>query len=298
MNEKNIQLFTTVKNYYISKGKSLPKNVTEYMADHPPKLGRTAIKVNYSLTCAELLSNINDEYVLRDPIDTLFECCKKLNYTLVTELTDEYRAKDKIDVKCNLCGFINTTTLDSLRGSIKGCIKCTSGNLSWDRRSEELKILLLDKFNAELVSDIPSNQTGYVTVRHLDCGTEYTSQLVGIVSPSTKLRGTCPNCRTSDRRVTNNGITFGSQFELDCYNILKHLNPEIHVEYSKYFATSRKWVCDFKIGNSWIEVSNFKQDFKNYFANIIDKETLVESNGHNFFFIRSIKELEEFASIF
>jgi hypothetical protein len=158
--------------------------------------------------------------------------------------------------------------------------------------------VLLDQFNSTLISSISPNQTGYITVKHIECSTEYTSQLVGFVSPTTKLRATCPNCRSSDRRVTNEeGITFGSQFELECYVILKPLNPELHVKYAEHFNTDRRWVCDFKIRDIWIEVSNFKQDFKNYFSNIEDKQTLVESNGDNFFFIRSIKELEEFVSI-
>lgn len=299
MEDKYTELLTTVKTHYINKGLALPKSVSEYTNNFPKGFSRQVLKTRYSLTCAELLNKLNEEYVLKDPVVALLECCTRLNYTLLTELDDTYRSKSRVEVKCNQCGYVNNTTLDSLRGSTKGCVKCTSGNLAWHMREQELRDLLLDTFDAELVSSIPTNQTGYITIRHIDCGTEYTTQLLGIVSPNTKLRGTCPNCRSSDRRVTNKqGITFGSQFELDSYNILKHLQPEVHVEYKKYFSTNRRWVCDFKIGINWIEVSNFKQDFKGYFNNISEKERLVESNGHNFFFIRSLKELEEFASIF
>lgn len=111
------------------------------------------------------------------------------------------------------------------------------------------------------------------------------------------MRATCPNCRPTDRRVVLDGITFGSQFEADCYTVLKSHNPELHVRYSDYFNTSRRWVCDFKIGKYWIEVSNFKQDYKNYFSNIEEKQALVESNDEYFFFVRSLSELKELVAL-
>lgn len=282
-----------VISYYKNNGKSLPISVSDYIKDFPPGYSRQVLSKKYGLKTSELLSLINPLYVEKNGVKTLIESCKRLNYAIVDAIPANFTSKDRINIRCNKCGYINNTTTDSLRGSTKGCIKCTSGNLSWDRREEELKQLLLDQFNSILISTIPSNQTGYITVKHLDCDTEYTSQLVGFISPNTPLRATCPNCRTSDRRVTDEtGITFGSQFELDCYNKLKHLNPEIHVLYKKYFNTNRRWVCDFKIGNKWIEVSNFKQDFKDYFQNIEDKRLLVEDSNQEFFFIRSIKELD------
>lgn len=73
--------------------------------------------------------------------------------------------------------------------------------------------------------------------------------------------------------------------------------PEVHVLYSDYFPTLRRWVCDFKIEDYWIEVSNFKQDFKNYFSNIEEKRDVVESNGGTFFFVTSLKELQELVSL-
>jgi predicted HD phosphohydrolase len=97
--------------------------------------------------------------------------------------------------------------------------------------------------------------------------------------------------------VTLDGHTFGSQFEADCFKVLKKFNPELHVLYSKYLPTTRRWVCDFKIGDYWIEVSNFKQNYKNYFSNIEEKSAVVEANGGMFFFVQSLKELEEIASL-
>jgi hypothetical protein len=116
---------------------------------------------------------------------------------------------------------------------------------------------------------------------------------VGVVSPNSTLRATCPNCRPTDRRVVLEGITFGSDFESKCYLILKPKAPEIHIPYRKYLDTNRKWVCDFKVQDYWIEVSNFKQDYKGYFANIEEKRNVVESSGYTFLFVTSLKELEE-----
>ena len=79
--------------------------------------------------------------------------------------------------------------------------------------------------------------------------------------------------------------------------ILKHKNPELHVPYSKYLHTTRKWVCDFKVGDYWIEVSNFKHDFKDYFSNLEEKRNIVDSNGYVFLFVNSLKELEELVSL-
>lgn len=184
-----------------------------------------------------------------------------------------------------------------MQGTKLGCPKCKSGNLPWHNRKVELVDICKDRLNAEIVSGIPNKQTGYVKLKHV-CGTEYETQLVGIVSPNSRLRATCPNCRTTDRRVIYDNITFGSAFEMECFIKLKHLNPEIHVKYSDYLETNRRWVCDFKAGNYWIEVSNFKIDYKNYFSNIEEKRSLVESYKDNvFFFVTSLKELEELISL-
>lgn len=284
-------------NYYLDNNLDVPNSVTEYLNNYPPGYSRQVLAKRFGLKTSDIVSLINSEYIKADPIKTLNDACNRLNYELVNDLSKSYKSKDRIDVRCKNCGYINNTTLDSLRGSTKGCVKCSSGNLAWNKREEELKLLLLEEFDAVLESEIPSNQTGYITVRHLECNRTYTSQLVGIVSPNTKLRGTCPNCRNSDRRVTYNNITFGSQFELDCYLILEKHNPELHVPYSKYLTTDRRWNCDFKIKNFWIEVSNFKTDYKGYFTNLEEKQNLVENSDYHFFFFNSLKDLSDFSEL-
>lgn len=291
------ELRKTLINYYERNNLPIPNNVTEYIRNYPKGYSRQVLLSKYGLKTSDIVHLINPQYSKANAITTLHECLERLNYQLVDTLPDNYSSKDRINIKCNLCGFINNTTLDSLRGSIKGCIKCTSGNLSWKNRKEELQEILLNTFNAILVSGIPDNQTGYIDIKHLECNTVYTSQLVGIVSPTTKLRGTCPQCRSSDRRVIYDGVTFGSQFELECFKVLAHLNPEVHVLYSKYIDTDRRWVCDFKINDTWIEVSNFKTDYKGYYANLQEKQDIVERNGFNFFFFNSVKELQDFSEL-
>lgn len=284
----------TAKNYYKTHNLDVPSNVVEYIKSFAPGLSRQMLKSKFNITCSEFVKLLTPTYtkVLNASERALTECTR-LGYILITDPKTLHNSRNTVVVLCKECGYEHSTTITSLQGTKLGCPKCKSGNLPWHRRKEELVNLLITEFNAELVSDIPASQTGYITIKHLNCGNEYTTQLLGVVSPNSTLRGTCPNCRSSDRRVTINGITFGSSFEAECYNILKPFNPEIHIPYSKYINTNRRWVCDFKVGNVWIEVSNFKQDYKGYFANIEDKRTLVESTGDFIFlFIRSIEDLK------
>lgn len=284
--------------FYLDNDLDIPTSVVEYIKRFPPGLSRQVLKSKYNISCSDFVKLLNPNYI--KPLsakDRLIEESKRLNFTILSDTSLLSNNRDSVTIKYNECGHTHTTTISSIYGTKLGCRLCKSGNLAWKDRKEELVSIVNDTFDAELVSDIPDNQTGYVTLKHRICGSEYTTQLLGIVSPNSKLRGTCPNCRPTDRRVVLDTITFGSQFEADCFSILRKLNPELHVPYSKYFNTTRRWNCDFKIGNYWIEVSNFKTDYKNYFSNIADKQELVESNGQYFFFITSTKELEEIVSL-
>jgi Zn finger protein HypA/HybF involved in hydrogenase expression len=290
-------LILTVSDYYQSNNLQIPKKVEEYIANYPKGLSRQVLKTKYNITTAQLISLLNPEYIKpKSAVERAQIEADRLGYVILSDLSLLSNNRDKLELQCIDCNYIHITTITSLSGTVLGCPKCKSGNLPWHKRAGELSSIALDRLQSEIISDIPDNQLGYITLRHI-CGTEYTSQLVGVVSPNTTLRATCPNCRPTDKRIVIDGQTFGSEFEFKCYQILKSKNPELHVPYSKYMNTSRKWVCDFKINNYWIEVSNFKQDFKNYFANIEDKRNLVESNGFVFLFVTSIKELEEIMSL-
>lgn len=294
----NNEVIDLIRAYYEQGGHPLPNNVSEYIANYPTGYSRQVLKSKYNLTTSEVLKLLKPTYEkpLHAKERVIIEC-DRLGYRLLSNLQDITNRDSKVDLECIDCGYHHTTTINSLSGSRLGCPKCKSGNLSWNNRRDELCDIIHDRLDAELISDIPRNQTGYVKLKHLPCNTEYTTQLVGVVFPNSKLRATCPNCRPTDRRVVLDGITFGSQFEADCYNILKDYKPELHVKYSDHFTTNRRWVCDFKVGCYWIEVSNFKTDYKDYFSNIKSKEDLVESNGQYFFFVTSLKELIEISSL-
>lgn len=285
------------RQYYIQNNLQVPDSVVAYLKSFPKGLSRQSIESYFGLKCSEFVQLLNPNY--KKPYSASERAvleAERLGYTLLSDITLLKTNRDVVNLKCKECDYLHSTSITSMSGSTLGCPLCKSGNLSWAKRVDELKLICLDRLDSELISEVPLNQTGYVYLKHI-CGTEYKTQLVGVVSPNTTLRATCPNCRPSDRRVVYNGLTFGSSFELECYKKLQHLNPEIHVPYALYLNTSRRWVCDFKIGNYWVEVSNFKQDFKNYFANIIEKESLVESNNQVFFFVRSLKELDELISL-
>lgn len=296
MNDIN-NLIDSIKEYYISNNYALPSKVSEYIENYPVGLSRQVLKSKYNITAAHLIQLLNSGYI--KPLsakERVIVESERLNYLIISDINTLSNNRDKVTLQCKDCGYVHITTITSLQGSKLGCPKCKSGNLPWSKRKEELTRIVCDRLDSELISEIPNSQTGYVTLRHV-CNTVYTTQLVGVVSPSTTLRATCPNCRPTDRRVVLDGLTFGSEFESKCFLILKPKKPEVHVPYNRYINTTRKWVCDFKIDNYWIEVSNFKQDFKGYFSNIEEKRTIVESAGFTFLFVTSLKELEELVSL-
>lgn len=296
MNDIN-SVLDSIKEYYTTNNYPIPTKVSEYIDNYPVGLSRQVLKSKYNITASELLKLLNPDYTRSLTVqERVVVEAERLRYKILTDLATLSNTRSKVELECKDCGYIHITTVTSLQGSKLGCPKCKSGNLPWAHRKDELCGIIRDRLNAELISGIPDNQTGYVKLKHF-CGEEYTTQLLGVVSPNSTLRATCPNCRPTDRRVVVDGITFGSEFEYKCFSILKPKNPEVHIPYSKYLETTRKWICDFKVGNYWIEVSNFKQDFKGYFSNIEEKRITVENSGFIFLFVTSLKELEELVSL-
>lgn len=284
--------------FYKTNNLPIPTSVVSYIENYPAGLSRQVLSSKYGIKASDFVKMLNPNYA--KPLnakDRVQVEADRLGYKILSDTSKLTHNRQSVSLECISCGFQHTTTITSLQGTKLGCPKCKSGNLPWSGRRNELEAICQDRLESQLISNIPNNQTGYIRLRHI-CGTEYDAQLVGVVSPASLLRATCPNCRSSDRRVVEDGVTFGSAFEVDCYRRLKHLSPELHVRYSDYFSTVRRWVCDFKIGNYWIEVSNFKTDYKDYFSNIEDKRNLVESSEeHTFFFVTSLKELDELISL-
>lgn len=293
MNNNIDSVVEAIGHYYVNNNKPIPVNVVAYLEDYPPGLSRQTLKSKYGLQCSELIKLLNSSYKKPKsaPERVVIEA-ERLGYIILSDIHSLKCNRDIVELECRSCGNKHKTSITSMQGSKLGCPLCKSGNLPWAKRKVELAQLVLDRLDALIVSDIPTSNSGIITLKHTACNTEYTTVLTGITHPQCKLRATCPNCRPSDRRVTYNGITFGSQFELDCYKVIEHKAPLLHVKYSDYFITDRKWVCDFKIGSIWLEVSNFKTDYKGYFSNIEDKRILVESNGQIFLFVQSVKDLK------
>lgn len=279
-----------------------PKNVIEYMKDYPKGLSKTMLRTYYGVTTAEFVKLLNPEYenfLDEDAFAQLTELCKQLNLrpTLPegVSVSSYKKKKHRVVTECLLCGYKNETSWDSLRQCTKGCRACGSGNAAWSSRKEELELIIRDRLGGTLVSSIPDNQNLPVTIKCNCCSSEYSTLLVGVVSPQTKLRATCPNCRPTDRRVVYEGVTFHSQFELDIFQVLKKLpGLRTSVYYRDEIETTRRWVCDFVFEDFLIEASNFKQDYKNYFQNIEDKRSAVVSSGKKFVFITSLKEANSF----
>ena len=166
------------------------------------------LKSKYNCTTAEVVQLLNKDYIKPlSAADRAIVESNRLNYEILSDISLLKTNRDKLELKCKDCGYIHITSITSLSGTILGCPKCKSGNLPWNKRSEELNSIVKDRLNSSIESNIPSNQTGYITLKHI-CGTTYTVQLVGIVSPTSTNRATCPNCRPSDRRITKDNITF------------------------------------------------------------------------------------------
>lgn len=278
------------KEYY--KG-NIPTTVSQYMKDYPKGLSRQVLKSRYNLTAGEFLKLLGSEYKATNKAKDLIQEQMNLKGLMVLESLDNKTTKCRVKYKCKKCGNEFTTSYDSLRLSKYGCSQCANNKplyLRHDFVSECAK-----KVGSKVIS-IPTNNKGRVVLECNSCNEEYSIALSKLTNPQTSKEGTCPNCRDTDRRVTYKGIVFGSGFERDCYKILEHLNPEIHVRYKDHFDTTRLWVCDFVLGDYWIEVSNFKTDYKNYFDNIKQKEQLVKSSGKSFIFLTSLAEVVNFVN--
>lgn len=279
-----------------------PKNVVEYMKNYPKGLSRTMLKTYYGVTTAEFVKLLNPEYenfLDEDAFAQLTEVCKQLGLRpiLPDGVTDTSykKKKHRVITECLSCNYKNETTWDSLKQCSKGCRICGSGNAPWSSRKEELELIIKDRLEGILISNIPDNQYLPVTIRCNHCSSQYSTSLVGVVSPQTKLRATCPNCRPTDRRVVHEGVTFHSQFELDVFMVLNKLpGLRTSVYYKEEIETSRRWVCDFVFKDFLIEASSFKPDYKNYFQNLEDKKSAVLASGKKFVFISSLQDAINF----
>jgi Zn finger protein HypA/HybF involved in hydrogenase expression len=280
-------------------GDNIPTTVKEYESNFPKGMGRTAIKSNLDITISQFLKLLNPKYVKtneRINFNVLLGLANKLDFNLV-DYTLDNSINTTVTLECKHCGKIQRKSYKSLANCVKGCVYCKAKNVQLKFNKDRINSSL-ERVGASLVSDIPDSQTGIITLKCNKCLTEYSTQLVGLVSPNSLKRGTCPNCRNSDYRVVYNNITFGSNFELECYKLICKYNIahlELQVPYKEFGNTDRRWVCDFLLDSTIIEVSTFKSDYKGYKTNLSEKRQFIEhSTTYDFEFFDSLKELESY----
>lgn len=281
------------KEYY--QNKTIPKTVTEYMGDYPSGLSRTSLKSKLGLTAGQFLEKIGSSYTKMESTGSKLSNLAKARGHRVLSDVSTITKSTKVSLICSE-GHEFTTYWDSYVQCKTGCKSC-SGNLELYSRVEDLenRAKLL---NVSLVGKPTSgNQLNYLQLKCNICSEEYSCRIGRFLSPTSDKEGTCPNCRSSDTRVTYSGLTFGSQFERECFKLLEHKDPMLQVRYSDYFNTTRQWTCDFVIEDCWIEVSSFRKDsqgYDSYLKNINNKRDVVESGGKRFIYLTSLREVEDF----
>lgn len=275
-------------------GNDLPKTVSEYIANYPKGLSRQVLKKRYNLTTGEFLQVLGSSYIPLEPTKDKF-----LKKCIVVGLTPRgvprtMTKTTKVIVECQTCRDTFETYWDTLSQAEKGCRSCAGNKQLYLR--EGFLTEKAEKVNSKVVT-LPKNNKDYMKLQCNVCDTIYSVQASKLTNPQTDKQATCPNCRDSDTRVVYEEITFGSQFERECYKLLKHLTPELQVLYKETFTTDRLWTCDFVIDDYWIEVSSYtknSQGYGSYSSNIALKEDLVNSNGKHFIYLTSLREVNDF----
>jgi Zn finger protein HypA/HybF involved in hydrogenase expression len=203
--------------------------------------------------------------------------------------------KSLITISCNKCGFTQNTNIENLIVRKTGCTACQSGNAKI-KDNPTLLFKALNEKELTLRSELPNNQLDKILVACNKCKTDFYVIPVKLMHPQTDNTSTCPNCRSTDRRVVYNNELFGSQIERDVYiELTKYIpNIERQVRYSSLASCSRKWVMDMLIGKTIIEVSNFakKPHNNSYYSNLKEKKSWAEDNGFIFIHISKISEVK------
>ena len=275
-------------------GNNIPKTVSEYMTNFPEGLGRTSIKKNFNLTGGQFLKLLGSSYTPLETTESKFLAKCLVLGIQPKESTKNLRKNTKVTVTCNKCYDTFTTYWDSISQCRLGCRNC-AGNKSLLLRKDFLE-QKASKVNSIVIS-LPVNNKGSMKLQCNSCNSIYSVRASALTNPQSDKQATCPNCRTSDTRVVFEEITFGSQFERECYKLLKHLKPEVQQVYKHTFITDRLWTCDFVIEHCWIEVSSYtknSQGYSTYLSNTKDKENLVVTSNKRFFYLTSLREVQDF----
>lgn len=290
------QTIEFLKNYYILNNKPIPTTVKQYEQDFPKGYGRTTIKTKFSLSCKQLLAILNNDKSLNKDVDYwLSLILSKFDIDVINLEQASQIRKSVITYACKQCSFVQQASIESLNLRKTSCTACQSGNAKIkDNPSKLLKSLT--RLNVRLLDKLPENQLDKILVACNNCNTEFYVLPTKAMHPQTDNTGTCPNCRTSDRRVVYDNHIFGSQIERDVFIELSKYVTNIHrqVKYSSIAACTRKWIMDMYIGNTIIEVSNFSKEPHNqtYYSNLEYKKQWAISNGFNFIHISKVSEVK------
>ena len=291
------ELVNTLTEYY--KG-NYPKTTSEYVQNYPKGFSRQVLKSKYNLNCRDLLDYLNNQEPQKTTLQKFLEGCESRGLEVLDKDIDSrtFVKNTKTKVRCLGCQSEFETYWDTLSQTKKGCKSCV-GMLEWAYRKNEIELLVASKGYdiLEMPSNITLHSSEKLVLRCGKCGSAFCQKLKEIKHPRTDNGGSCPNCRDTDRRVSYQGITFGSQFERDCYKVFESLdlleNLRLQVPY-KELNSERQWSCDFVYEDFWIEVSNFKIDYKNYLANIEEKREFISSKSKSFKFFSKVSDLRKF----
>lgn len=286
-------LIKVVRDYYVLRGKPLPASAMDYIEDFPKGLSRQVVKKWYDLTVSELLELINPEYEIPSKVDRarVVEVANNLKYEVLDISGVGNAKKIKVKLKCKDCKTEHQTTYESLRGSKLGCRYCKSKNISY--RDAPIRLLPhLNRLNVELVSEIPQNQQGLVSLKHKPCGHTYEVFLVHVVHESFEPEASCPVCNTFEDIPEKS-----SEFEKECYELLKEYssNIKLQVPYSSIIPTNRKWTVDFLIDDTtFIEVSSYPTaQYPGYYSRLSEKRIAVDKYPNlDFRFFNTIADLK------
>ena len=290
------EILESVRSYYKDQKLEIPRTIKEYNKNFKPGFGRTRLKELYGVTGKEFMALLNKDPSLYKTITYYTELfTEKLNIT-VTKVNSKYSdlKSYRLTFVCNDCSFEQEASISSLCQRTYGCTRCKSGNAKI-KDNPELLLRRLANNNLSLVSSLPNNQLDKLKVICNNCYSTFEVLPVKIMHPQTDNTGTCPNCRTTDRRVVYDNKIFGSQLERNIYKeLIKYFdNIECQKPYKHINKCSRNWSCDFYINNTIIEVSNFKADFKNYYGNLAEKLQWAKNSNVNFIHISKISEVKE-----
>lgn len=274
------------------KNTTPPTTVEEYIANYPKGYGRTAIKAKFNITVKELLAElgyVSKKLTISERLSLVVEKFKTIEIMSYTGSTIK---KCIVKYRCTKCDFIDEVTLPGLELRKHSCPNCEANSAALIKTNK-----LRDRLS-EL--NLSTDSTEYsiksrITVTCNNCYLSYKALVVKLLHPGSENEYKCPNCSENTVKIYE-GIKFDSYFEIEIYKELnkKFTEIAIKVKYSDLAKCEKRWIADFLINNTIIEVTNFKRNNpKNnkYFDNLTKKQEWCLANGIRFIIIENKKDI-------